>query len=56
MSESAGAGIAAHLHLHLVPRWIGDTNFMPILYDTKIISQSLNELYKRLNHAKSKTD
>jgi len=56
MSKSAGAGIVGHLHLHIVPRWVGDTNFMPIINDTKIVSQSLDELYRRLNHAKSKTD
>ena len=51
MAESAGAGIAAHMHIHIVPRWKGDTNFMPILSDTKIIPESLNELYKRLKDA-----
>jgi len=56
VSKSAGAGIAGHLHIHVVPRWIGDTNFMPALYDTKIISQSLDELYKQLKNAQSKTD
>jgi len=56
ISKSAGAGITGHLHIHVVPRWIGDTNFMPALYDTKIISQSLDELYKQLKYAKSKTD
>lgn len=48
ISKAAGAGIAGHLHIHIVPRWKGDTNFMPILFDTKIISQSLDELYKLL--------
>jgi ATP adenylyltransferase len=51
ISEIAGAGIPGHLHIHIVPRWKGDTNFMPVLNDTKIISQSLDELYKRLKNA-----
>lgn len=56
LESAAGAGIAGHLHIHIVPRWRGDTNFMPVLYNTKIISQSLDELYKRLKNAGSKTD
>ncbi len=48
ISASAGAGETRHLHIHIVPRWKGDANFMTTLYDTKIISQSLDELYKRL--------
>ncbi len=47
-SEVAGAGIPGHLHVHIVPRWKGDTNFMPVLADTKVISQSVDELYKQL--------
>lgn len=54
LGKSAGAGITGHLHIHIVPRWTGDTNFMPVLYNTKIISQSLDQLYKLLIHAKSK--
>jgi ATP adenylyltransferase len=53
ISRSAGAGIAGHLHVHIVPRWTGDTNFMPVLHDTKIISQSLDELAKKLRRALS---
>jgi len=56
-SAAAGAGRASHLHIHIVPRWRGDTNFMPTLYHTKVISQSLDELYKYLKkYAQPKTD
>ena len=43
-----GAGVEDHLHVHVVPRWNGDTNFMPVLNDTKIVSVSLDEMYKLL--------
>jgi len=55
MGKIAGAGITGHLHIHIVPRWLGDTNFMPAVFNTKIISQSLNELYKQLKDAQRKT-
>jgi ATP adenylyltransferase len=48
LGKDAGAGVADHLHLHVVPRWRGDTNFMPILADTKVIPQALQELVTRL--------
>jgi len=48
IGKASGAGIDKHIHTHLVPRWQGDTNFMPILGDTKIISQSLEELYSAI--------
>ncbi|MFH1397467.1 MAG: HIT domain-containing protein [Candidatus Omnitrophota bacterium] len=51
----AGAGVAGHLHIHIVPRWKGDTNFMPVLAKTKVISQSLKELYKQLKDEYKKT-
>ena len=46
-----GAGFAGHVHLHLVPRWNGDINFMPVVGGTKVISESLAELYARLRDA-----
>ncbi len=47
----AGAGIAEHLHVHIVPRWNGDTNFMPVVGDTKVMPQLLKELYPKLKKA-----
>ncbi len=51
LGAAAGAGITGHLHLHIVPRWRGDTNFMPACGATKVISQSLDELAKLLKNA-----
>ena len=54
LGRLAGAGFPGHLHIHVVPRWKGDVNFMPVLSDTKVISQSLKELCSRLRAAHSK--
>jgi len=48
LGKVSGAGLASHLHLHIVPRWQGDTNFMPVLGDTKVISQFLKDTYRKL--------
>ena len=48
LGRSAGAGIDQHVHLHIVPRWNGDTNFIPVLSETKVISQTLHETYDAL--------
>jgi ATP adenylyltransferase len=57
LGKCSGAGIPRHLHLHIVPRWEADTNFMPVISDTKIVSQSLDELCGYLkSNVKSKPD
>jgi len=49
LGRSAGAGIDEHLHYHLVPRWNGDTNFMPVITGTKVVSESLDDSWEKLH-------
>ena len=51
LGRAAGAGIADHVHLHVVPRWHGDTNFMPVLADVKVLPEHLLETRERLRAA-----
>lgn len=54
IGKVAGAGIEKHIHLHIVPRWRGDTNFMPVVSNTKVISQSLKDAYQYLKNVYEK--
>ena len=54
LGECAGAGVVDHLHVHIVPRWSGDTNFMPIIAGTRTLSDGLRALYDKLLEAQAK--
>ncbi|MCI0531758.1 MAG: HIT domain-containing protein [candidate division Zixibacteria bacterium] len=51
LERVAGAGVLGHIHIHVVPRWNGDTNFMPLVADTKVVSSSLSRTYLELKKA-----
>ena len=56
LGAAAGAGIPKHLHQHVVPRWTGDTNFMPVLGSTRVLPQSLEAMWDHLNSVCEKLD
>jgi ATP adenylyltransferase len=56
LGECAGAGVTDHLHIHIVPRWSGDTNFMPILTGTRVLGEGLRAFYDKLMEAQARID
>ena len=54
LGKAAGAGVADHLHIHVVPRWNGDTNFMPVIADIKVMPEHLDTVYRQLKEAVEK--
>jgi ATP adenylyltransferase len=49
IGEAAGAGVKDHVHIHVVPRWVGDTNFMSTLASTRVLPETLDDTWKRIN-------
>jgi ATP adenylyltransferase len=48
IGRAAGAGVAGHVHMHVLPRWVGDTNFMTVTGETRVLPEALEETYKKI--------
>jgi ATP adenylyltransferase len=51
IGRAAGAGVAGHVHMHVLPRWVGDTNFMTTVAESRVLPEALEETYQRIKEA-----
>jgi len=48
IGRAAGAGVAGHIHMHMLPRWVGDTNFMTVVGESRVLPEALEETYRKI--------